>query len=510
LGSNSGWPSGARRWTAENAWLLALALIVPLVAGAIALFEHFDGLYSPDSFAYLDYATEPLRHAVAHLDLPPPFFWPPGYPYAAVFASFVVGRGALAAQLVSLVAAASVPVTTAVLARELWPARDDRGSRSVAPAVAGLLVAFSGQLWQSGVVVMSDALALALATAGAAALAHYGRSPRLLWPFAGAALLAAAVATRWVYALVALPCAAYFVLAALRNGRRAALHVVASIAVAGLVLGPVLVRVIQEDAFTGEFAVHHWSAAHIFQRHFTTADGTFTYRFPSGLYFALAPASFAYFTPLLAGLMVVGVVAVLRRLTFRRGLLLLAWPALIYLVLAGGAYQGFRFALPYLPPLAVLAGIGAERIAGAVARNRAASVAAATVLVAGLALMAVGGVRLTRDVISRKNDGLSVVRWTETNVPQDARLLTFTLTPTARHYSDLRPIELFEQTPPSLRKLLARDRTLYLLVDVRNIQTQWRDGPPGRNVAWLRRHADLTPLGTRAGFTLFRVDRRAP
>jgi len=153
-------PRLARRW-----WLLALGLVVPAAAGGIALFEHFDGLYGQDSFTYLDYATGALRRSLVRLGLPPPFFWPPGYPFLVAVASFATGREPIAGQLVSLAAAASVPVTTALLAQELWRRRP-----ATAAVVAGLLVAFTGQLWQSGVVVMADASARALATGAPAAV----------------------------------------------------------------------------------------------------------------------------------------------------------------------------------------------------------------------------------------------------------------------------------------------------------------------------------------------------
>jgi hypothetical protein len=508
--------SRARPWLAEHAWLVALALLVPLAAGSIALVERFDGLYGQDSYTYLDYATGPLRDSLVHLNLPPPFFWPPGYPYFVALASFAVGRVALAGQLVSLVAAASIPVSTALIAQELWPGAEARAGLAgrrwppLAPLVAGLLVAFAGQLWQSSVVVMSDTLALAAATGGVAALARYGRRGELRWLLLFAGLMAGAIATRWVYGVVAVPCAVYALVVALRRrGRTPFLHATTAVAVALAVLSPVLVRALRggPGAFSGSFEIHSWSPARIFEREFVTSDGIISYPLPTGLYYALVPAHWAFFTPLLAPLVLVGIWLVVRRRTAARLLLLLGWAGAIYLFQAGAAYQGLRFGLAYLPPLAILAGIGAAWVAGRLSTHRLATVAGAAVLALGLAGMAAGGAHFTEDLIARKNDGLAVMHWTEATVPSRARLLTFTLTLTFEHYSRLETIELFEQTPRRLRQLVESRKPLFVLVDVRNVLAQWRDGPPGRNLRWLERKAGLTRIGARSGFTLFRVGR---
>jgi hypothetical protein len=100
--------------------LLFLSVVVP--AGGIAAAGHFDGLYGQDPYAYLDYATGPLAETLRHLQPPPPFYWPPGYPLLVTLASAIVGSGALAGQIVSLVAGGAVAVFTALLAGDVWHA----------------------------------------------------------------------------------------------------------------------------------------------------------------------------------------------------------------------------------------------------------------------------------------------------------------------------------------------------------------------------------------------------
>jgi 4-amino-4-deoxy-L-arabinose transferase-like glycosyltransferase len=481
-------------------WPLALALIVPAAAGGIALAEHFDGLYGQDSFAYFDFGAGPVRHNLLHLHPPPSFFWAPGYPVALAVVSLVVGRSPLAGQLVSLASGALVAVFTALLVREVWP--ESRRSPAV-PLVAGLLVAFTGQLWQSSAVVMPDTLGLALATAGIWALARYGRVDALRLLLLAAALLAAATLSRSINGIVAVPCMGYALWTAVRRHRWRAL---AHVGVAALLATAILAPVLFGDRFKGDFEVHQWSFGRIFERTFSTSDGRLAYRLPTSVYYAIAPGRWAYLTPLFAPLILVGVWSVIRSRRLAPIALLLGWPAAVYAFYAGAAYQNFRFTLAYLPPLAILAGIGAVEVRGWLGDRRLAVLAGAGVLALGLALMAADGVHTTRHLIAQKNEGVEIVRWTEARVRPDSRLLTFNVTSMFRRYGRLETVELFWETPRSLAALTSSHRW-YLLVDLPSVRTQWWERSPGKNLRWLRRARGLQPLGMRNGFTLFRVGR---
>ncbi|HEX6739430.1 MAG TPA: hypothetical protein VF310_14225, partial [Vicinamibacteria bacterium] len=164
----------------------------------------------------------------------------------------------------------------------------------------------------------------------------------------------------------------------------------------------------------------------------------------------------------------------------------------------GTPWQNVRFALAYTPPLAVLIALGVARM-GQVAGRWLLGLC----LVAGLAWMAAGGVELTRGFIARKDAGLATVRWAQ--LPADARLFTFGLTLTFRHYSPVETYDLSELWPADLAPLLAGDRPAYLLLDVANVETQWRDRPPSENYHRLRDGPGLVPLGRRGPYTLFRI-----
>jgi 4-amino-4-deoxy-L-arabinose transferase-like glycosyltransferase len=492
--------------------LLLLFLLAVLLLGlAMSALRHFDGLYGQDAFAYYEYATGPLRESMP--GTLPPFFWPPGYPLLVLLMSFLVGTDPLAGQLVSLLAGMLAPLFTAFLAREVWP---ETRSPWLAPLVAGLLVAFAGQLWQSSVVVMTDTTGLAAVTLGMWALARYGRDdqePRaIFWLLLAAAAMAFAVLTRWAFALIALPATAYALVILFGRPRAtAAGHALAAAIIVLLVLSPVLGPVIHflggttggQASFVVDLEVVTWSPLNALRRDFVNSDGYLHYRWPNGLYYALTPAHRYYFTPWLAPLLLPGLWAVLRRRTTAQLLLLLGWAGVVYAFLAGIPWQNFRFTLTYLPPLAILAAIGFATVWRWLPGRL--NWLLLPYLLAGLGLMGWGGAQLTGDFITRKEADLQTVAWVEGRTPASARLLTFGVTLTFQHYSHLETLELYSLTPADLEVLVADDRPTFLLLDVANIESQWSGRSPETNFRWLREGPGLVEVGVQRSFTLFRV-----
>ena len=124
---------------------------------------------------------------------------------------------------------------------------------------------------------------------------------------------------------------------------------------------------------------------------------------------------------------------------------------------------------------------------------------------AGFVGMAVGGVRLTQNFIARKAADLALMRAVEARLPSGARLLTFNLTLTFQHYGTVETVELFGLEPDALPTLLSDGRPTYLLLDVRNVETQWRGLPLEASYHRLRDGRGLTVLGEFDSYTLFRV-----
>lgn len=525
--------------------VLYLLLGLPILFVGLAVLPRFDGLYGQDPYAYYDYATGLLRQALLQFQPPPPFTWPPGYPLLVALASLWLGTTPLAGQITSLLAAALVPVFTALLASEVWSRSLDRvlespeagswGHRSgdhlsritfhAVPLLAGLLAALTGQLWQSSVVVMADTTGLAAATLGMWALARYGRddaqpvSPA--WLLLAAATLAFAILTRWAYALVAIPATAYALLLLARQERRRALgHSLAAALAVAAVLSPMALPVLRAWAAAGgealpfavDLHVYSWNPLNALRREFITADGLLSYRLPTGLWYALAPAHRFYFTPLLAPLLIPGVWAVLHRRAAVPIFLLLGWAVVIFLFHAGAPWQNFRFNLAHLPPLAILLAIGAATAANWLAgriengtTRRLALLLLAACLLAGMVLMAYGGRALTRGFVDRKNADLALVRQVEAAVPPGAELVTFGLTLTFQHGSHLPTHEIFHLDEAALAVLTRSGRPLFLLLDLDNVQGQWLGRPPEVNYRWLQENTALRPVASLAPYTLFEV-----
>ena len=510
---------GAIFFSPERFRLLPIlpAALMTVPAVVVLALTRFDGLYGQDSFAYFQYATGPLRQSLLQLHPAPPFFWPPGYPLLVALASIVVGIVPLAGQIVSLASGVAVPGFTVLLAAEI--AKDDRRSaanrhRLLVPLVAGLIVAATGQLLQSSLVVMADTLGLAAATAGAWALLRYRRSGEPVWLAIAAGAFAWATITRWIYGLVAVPFAAASLILLARRPRRMALrHGVGAAAVAAIILGPVLVPAIAglvaggNAAFAGDLQVYSWSPLNALRRVFTTGDGMLSYGLPNGLYYAIAPASWWYWSPALALLVLPGVWTVWRRPAMPGGLIA-AWAAIVYAFHAGAPWQNPRFALAYLPPLAILAALGYAELqpTAHIQVRRAATI----VLVAGLALAAAGSAVLTARFIERKQNDVATVHWTESRAPRNAQLLTFGLTATFHRYGRLETLDLSEVGSPKIAELVSDGRPTLVLLDGADLAQQWTGRPPWQNYRALRDGPGLAPLGARDGYTLFVVMQGRP
>ena len=479
----------------------------------------FDGLYGQDAFAYYDYALQ-IWENVRYLRPPPPFYWPLGYPALVAALFSLVGSSPLAGQLVSSLAGAGVVLLSYLLARDLLVREGlPVGIARWAGVVASLLVATSGQLWQWSIAVMADAPALFWATLAAWALVRYGRTWRLPWLLLSAFALAWAVMTRWIYGLLAIPFGAYWLLESRQRARMEGEGEVASctprlphfihhVLFAGLVgvvvLAPQLAFVV---AFHTPVLSHQWlvrwSPLNALRSTFVTVDGYASYPLPVALFYAKAVASPRYLFPLLTPFLFLGLGTIIRRRWWRAAALLMGWGGIVYAFLGGIPYQNFRFTLTFLPAQMILTAIGLRQAWDWLAPRRR------PLLLIYLLMGMVGGLsysaRVLNEFIARKEADLAVVRWVEAQIPDNARLLTFGLTLTFRHYSTLETLELFELAPAEMAELLREGDPVFLLIDVANVEEQWRGRAPEVNYRWLREGPGLEKLGAQHGYVLFRV-----
>jgi hypothetical protein len=185
-----------------------------------------------------------------------------------------------------------------------------------------------------------------------------------------------------------------------------------------------------------------------------------------------------------------------------------AWVAIVYAFHAGAPWQNPRFALAYLPPLAILAALGFAQLQAAAHQKirQAASIA----LFGGLALAAAGSMVLTSQFIERKQNDVAMVHWTERLAPGNAQVFTFGLTATFQHYGRLETLDLSELGSSKMALLLSDGRPTLVLLDVPGIERQWTGRPAWENYHALRDGPGLLPLGVRDGYTLFVVRQARP
>ncbi len=509
---------------------------VPFLLLAAAVWPRFDGLYGQDAYAYYNYAIGDLRDFLITGESFPVFFWPPGYPLLVTLTSFLVGPTPLAGQIVSLAAAILIPFSTYLLAKELRP--HDKHT----PYLAGILVAFTGQLWQSSIVVMSDTTALALGTLGVWAVARYGHTGRGRWLIFAAAALAYALLTRWAFGLVALPAtlyALYITLVKARNTQQPTVnstqlpltqhqpprsHILILLFAAAitvlLILSPVLYAILTQEreprtshiSFTGDLGVVSWHPLTAFQREFVTADGLLSYRWPTGLFYPLTSAYLVYFTPFLAWLILPGFWVIIRERAAAALFLVCGWAGIAIVFLMGIGYQNFRFSLVYLPPLAIAAALGLTTLWSQLRSSKHPPHSSPIPLLAFIFLISIGGItmtfnggRLVNTFITNKNHDLATVAWVTQQTEPDSNLICLGLTLTFQQYSSLHTHEIFYLETTDIPPLLAAERPTYLLLDVNNVEKQWAERPPGTNFRWLQQQAQLTPIGQNGAFTLYRV-----
>jgi 4-amino-4-deoxy-L-arabinose transferase-like glycosyltransferase len=513
-----------------------LFLISVLTRFLLVQMTGFDGLYGQDPFAYFNYSLE-LRQALSNLQPPPSFFWPLGYPLLVVLGTLAAGSEPFAGQSISVIPGALVAPLIYLIVLELRPARRfGAADARFGAAAAGLLAAFSAQLMLSSLSIMSDAAALFWITLSAWAMLRYLRHLSLGWLALAAFALGWAVLTRWAYALAVLPWAvsALFAWRAARlPWRKTLLAAGTAILVAGLLVGWQLIPGAGrgEIAFAGDLRVYSWDPANAFRSTITNFDGLFQYERPMGLFYALPAVQPAFVFPLMLPFLLLGLWKAVH-LNRPQALLLLGWPLTMYVFLAGVAWQNPRFSLAFYPPLLAITGLGIQhawnwsnrlntttlsnqKLHGTLSRHLPLAtchlpLATRYFLAFLLALALAGALAWSfRDVgnfAHWSQSRVDAASWVEARVPAGSTLVAFDLTATLSHYTNLNIEEIYALDLADLAALKTGTAPLYLLLDVANVESQWRDKSPQINYHWLRDNGRLTEIGRFPPYTLYSME----
>lgn len=468
----------------------------------LALKTQFDGLYGQDSFAYYDFAIQLLDFARSG-SAPGPFYWPLGYPLLLSVGFAVFGTSANTGQLLSILMGALLPALVFILARQV-----NIGYSGA--LTAGMTMLVCGQALQSSMVLMADIPALFWATTSAIALFRYLDKQKRSWLAFASAALALAADSRWLYLALALPWSlAVLIHWKRQRSRQQAASDAAVVLLAGLLI---LMPQFVYDRFNPQAGLSHpwvqsWSPTNAARTTFDNVDGHFEYAQPNLLFYARPLYDPVYLSPLMLPFALSGLCTLFWLKRWFATALVVGWLLLPYLFLVGIPYQNIRFPLVSFPAVTLLVGLGIDSLLKLRPRRvrLAAALISAMILLAGWGHGAVQGYALTTTFIQNQQRDKNIVQWANENVPPGAQLYTFGLTLTFQHYTTLDVYELYYETPSTLNQRWRRGEDDYLIINVSNVENQWKDRIPSITYHWLRDARGLIRMGSRDGYTLFRV-----
>ncbi len=483
-------------------WQISGLFAAALVARFGMLIIHpFDGLYGQDAFAYYDYSIA-LRQALALGYSLPPFFWPIGFPLHLVLAFSVVGVQPIAVQLISIIAGASIAPLTYLVTREalidLDPAR-----AQLAGLVAGSIMIVAGQLMISSLSIMADAAALMWATLSAWLLLRYVRQQRSVDLAFAVATLSIAILCRWAYALLIVPWAITVLVVwrehwpSIRLKRAVALTLIALCISGSLIGGQLLLN----PSHAGDLQVYSWDPLNAVRNQVSNSDGSFQFVLPMALFYAKPLIDPNYVFPVLLPILIAGL-AVLRRLERSTQALLILWPLIQFVFLAGVTWQNPRFVLAYFPPLVVWVGLGFDRLWIQQPSWRRGLLGLIAISWIGATIWSV---RVVGNFVAAKTLDLDRVQHVADQLPNGSTVLTFGLTATLQHYSAFNTVELFNETPTTLKSRICGQTDVYAYLDVNNIDRQWTGLAPETNYRWLIDHSGLEMIDQYQGYSLFKM-----
>ncbi len=501
---------------------LILLLITFIIRLIVILGWRFDGLYGQDPYAYLQQGLT-IAQNLPHGQPPPDdFFWPNGYPLLIAFFSLVAGKTALAGQIAALCCGMLLSPLLYLLCRDLLapPKHHQAG------LLAGLIIAVSGQSILSSLVVMADMPALFWATLAAWCVVRALKSkqdniPPAPHPFRSAALyflaagatLAMAIITRWIYMLI-LPALGAYTIFNLYHHKRFWWTPFPAIISGTIILAPQLWLTLNTPTGLLHSWLTGWQPINFFSRHFENIDGQFFYLLPVAIFYAQPAGHPAYIFPLLGVSSLWGLWQLWQH---RQGgviILLIGWIMPVYLFLAGIPYQNFRFGLTLYIPLVILTSFGLSELLIKFRHSRLpaplrfrVTVALKALIILSLLTMLGWSYFMVDNFLSQQKHSKIIAQQVEASLPSEATLLTFGLTLTLQHYSQLNTLELFYFDETSLDTLTQEQNLLYLLLDLNNIQTQWQGKTPALNYQWLQTHTSLTKIGDFPPYSLFKLER---
>lgn len=474
-------------WILLGLFLFGLSIRLGVIAAS-----NFDGLYGQDAFAYLGYTKQILE-----LDLAGPFYWPLGYPALAAFVTLFVHDPVVGAQAVNVLFGALSPL---LIYQIIGLVLDGLRFKDIVlfKVLGGFIAALAGQLIHSSIVIMSDMSALFWALLSLYALMQLRRSSSWVWLFLFLFPLALAIVTRWLYAGLLLPFSIYFAIAhcSMLRSSRFVLFATPFLLLIGLQF---VFSQYSAEPVSGHIWLENWNMSYALQTTFDTPDGRFQYQWPPLVFYASPLFHPYYLFPLLTPFVLAGV----WRLRASRVLIPLGgWVLILYLFLIGIPYENFRFGLAFFPPVIILAVVG---LAVSPFLLRRWILTAVFISLIASVPFTYKGLNALFDLKSRE---LGYASYVEKMTSPGSTVITFGATLTLDHYTDVKSVDLYAQSPATLHALMdSASQPVYVFVQMENLETQWVGRAPFMNYLWLRESFILREIGTYADWVLYSVDK---
>ena len=537
--------------------VLTIASLGVVFAASFTLFGFllvrfpFDGLYGQDSYAYYYQARE-LWSGIWGTPSPTwPFaseglyHWPVGYHLLIMAGFFLTGEDPTGGRLLTLALAALQPVFVALLARLAW--RGSTPLQSYAAGVAaGLVMLTAGVYTRAGLTLMADIPTIFWATASMCCLlqawppgseGHARQGGRTAWAVAFGAALGLAILTRYISALFLAPVTLYLLIwywkrraAVQPESRRRRIYLLPVVALAACLcsLLPQVVYSISRGVSTVDTSgAIVWRLDNFLRTTMSGPDGTATYTQPMAQFYFVDPliaVSAGFLSPLYLPALALGLATLLRGRQWGVISLLLAWWLVPAAFFSGGLYQAHRFIVMYLPPIALLVGVGAATALGAVTTVirekgrtglRMGVAIVALVLLAGVATGVVqssrAAYRQVTELANIKSSELAVVAAARQaaseprSIQGKPRAVVFGISAALYHYTGWQILDIYNHDESEMARFLTGDGPMLAVVPERSMTTQWAATPSGERWAWLQANYALQERGSVGDYKIYRV-----
>jgi 4-amino-4-deoxy-L-arabinose transferase-like glycosyltransferase len=515
----------------------------------------FDGLYGQDSYAYYYQAREIWDGLWS---MPPPewpfvseglYHWPVGYHLHIMAGFLLTGESPTGGRLITLIMAALVPVLVAILTQAVWR-KATRFQAVAAGIIAGIVMLLTGVYSRASLTLMADVPAIFWTTLGICCLlrawpidASTNASTkmdrrRIAWAICCGAALGISILVRYVSALLVAPAILYIISWYWKRGapigglvrKRFVLPISALLSVLCALVPQAIYTLSQGVRPVDTSGAVIWKLDNFFRTTLSGPDGTATFVHPmAGFYFAdpLFQVSAGFLSPLYLPALGLGIVTLVRARSWGPLLLLAGWWLIPATFFSGGLYQAHRFIIMYLPPLAILIGIGAgialgSLVTAALNPRRPDRVILALFSMALLASLAAGCVQSWRstyrqasELVSIKDRELNIVEAAQQAVASEhipgqlkPKAVVFGVSAALYHYTGWQILDIYNHDQKEIETFLAGDAPRLVVIPDTSMRTQWAATPSGERWRWLRAHYNLIERGSAGDYKIYLVEAR--